>query len=151
MRAGHPAAATPFDLVALARWPHLDIRLAERPGEEDLERNVVTSNPARLDAVLNERGLARTVGATVGHFLAVAPLLARSDMIAFIPSGMARHFGESHGIVTVPPPYPAEPMQLSLLFHRTLGSHPAVVWLCAQLHELACGEAFETHPAAAPL
>lgn len=146
MRAGHPAATGPLDLETLARHPHLDIRLAEHPGDEDLERNVVTSDPTSLDKRLAERGLVRRVGAEVGHFLAVAPLVARSDMLAFIPVGMARHFAESHGLVNFPPPYPTEPMPLSMLFHRTLGSHPAVVWLRAQLHELACLEGFEAPP-----
>ncbi len=146
MRAGHPAAAGPLDLETLARHPHLDIRLAERPSDEDLERNVVTSNPARLDALLAEHGLTRRVGAVVGHFLAVAPLLAQSDMIAFIPAGMARQFRLSHGIVDHPPPYPTEPMQLSLLFHRTLGSHPAIVWLRRELRKTAREVGFEALP-----
>lgn len=147
MRADHPATLAPFDLAALARHPHLDIRLAERPADEDLERNVVTSNPARLDALLAERGLTRRVGGVVGHYLAVAPILARSDMIAFIPAGMARHFRTRYDLVWRAPPYPTEPMDLSLLFHRTLGSHPAIVWLRRELHDLACARSFEAPPA----
>ncbi|TBW41274.1 LysR family transcriptional regulator [Siculibacillus lacustris] len=146
MRADHPAAAGPLDLATLAGIPHLDIRLADRPGEEDLMRNVVTSNPDRLDALFAEQGLTRRIGAVVGHLLAVAPLLARSDMIAFVPVGMVRQFGRSHGIVGFPPPYPTEPMQLSLLFHRTLGSHPTIIWLREQLYDLARLEGFETAP-----
>lgn len=146
MRAGHPAAIGPFDLEALARHAHLDIRLAERPADEDLERNVVTSDPERLDALLADRGLARRVGGVVGHYLAVAPILARSDLIAFLPIGMARHFQAAYDLVWRRPPYPTEPMDLSLLFHRTLGSHPAIVWLRQELHDLACSEAFEDPP-----
>lgn len=137
MRADHPAAGGPFDLETLARYPHLDIRLADRPREEDIERNVVTSDPTRLDALLAEHGLTRRVGAVVAHYFAAAPLLARSDMIAYLPAGMVHRFSRWHSMIGFPPPYPADPMFLSLLRHRTLGSHPAIVWLREQLHELA--------------
>jgi len=144
MRGDHPAGAEPASLETLARWPHLDVRVAERPDEEDLERNVVTSDPNRLETLLAERGLSRRVGAVVGHFWAVAPIVARSDMLAWIPIGMARQFRASHGLTFFRPPYEVPPMRLSLLFHRTLGSHPAIVWLRGQLHDVAAVEGFET-------
>lgn len=144
MRGDHLAAAEPPTLEMPARWPHLDVRVAERPDEEDLERNVVTSDPTRLDALRAERGLTRRVGAVVGHFRAVAPIDARSDMSAWIPIGMARQFRDSRGLTFRRPPYDVPPMLLSLLFHRTLGSHPAIVWLRGRLHDLAATEPFET-------
>ncbi len=146
MRGDHPAAAGPLDLETLARYPHLDIRLAERPDEEDLERNVVRSDPARIEALFAERGLSRRVGAVTGHLLAVGPLVARSDQLAFVPAGLARHFARSHGLKSFPSPYETQPMQLALLSHRTLGAHPGVAWLRAQLHELARQEGFEAPP-----
>lgn len=149
MRGDHPVAAEPPSFEILARWPHLDVRVAERPDEEDLERNVVTSDPSRLDALLAERGLTRRVGAVVGHFSAVGPFVARSDMLAWIPIGMARQLRDSHGLKFFRPPYETPAMLLSLLFHRTLGSHPAIVWLRDQLHDLAAVEGFET-PLAVP-
>lgn len=138
MRAGHPAATGPFDLEALARYPHLDILIARQGAmtaggtidQEGLERAYVSSNPLQLDALLLEAGLTRQVGATVSHILAVPPLVASTDMIAFVP----RHLAEQHdGLAFREPPYPSPPLQMSMLSHRTMGAHPSVMWLRAEI------------------
>ena len=136
MRRDHPAAAAPFGLETLTRFPHLDIRLAERPNEQDIVRHAITGNTARLEALLAEHGLTRRVGAVTGHLLAVPPLIAQSDMLARIPERLARQFAARYGLVYFPPPYPMEPMTLGMIYHRTLGAHPAAIWLRGQLHEL---------------
>ncbi|HUO53368.1 MAG TPA: LysR family transcriptional regulator [Rhodoblastus sp.] len=143
MRGGHPAAealraqAGPLDLETLAKFPHLEVCFAERAGQEDFERDLNIGNVAQLESLLAQKGLKRRIGAVTSHLTSVAPLLARSDMLAFIPSPMAREFARAYGLVAFRPPYPAEPTPLSLIFHRTLGAHPAVVWLRRQLHEHA--------------
>lgn len=138
MRAGHPAAKGLFDLEALARYPHLDILITGQGAmtaggtidQEGLERAYVSSNPLQLDAMLLGLGLARKVGATVSHILAVPPLIASTDMIAFVP----RHLAERHQELSFrEPPYPSPPLQISMLSHRTMGAHPSVAWLRAEL------------------
>lgn len=138
MRAGHPAAAGAFDLATLARHRHLDILIAGQGAmtaggtidHEGLERAYVSSNPLQLEALLLQAGLTRQVGATVSHILAVPPLIAATDMIAFVP----RHLAERHqGLVFREPPYPSPPLQISMLSHRTMGAHPSVSWLRAEI------------------
>lgn len=146
MRQDHPAAKEPFDLETLALWPHLDVRLAERPSSQDIVRYGVTGNTTQYDALLAERGLTRRVGAVTGHLLSVAPLLARSDMLACVPERMAREFAPRYGLVFFPAPYPSDSVTLGLIYHRTLGAHPAAVWLRKELHELAASAPFETAP-----
>lgn len=140
MREGHPATRGGFDLEALARYPHLDILIAGQGAmtaggtvdQEGLERAYVSSNPLQLDALLLEAGLTRKVGATVSHVLAVPPLIASTDMIAFVP----RHLAEQHrGLVFRQPPYPSTPLQISMLSHRTMGSHPSAAWLRREVAE----------------
>jgi DNA-binding transcriptional LysR family regulator len=143
MRGDHPAAAGSFDLETLALYPHLELRITQRPNEEDLERNALARATAQLESYFAERGLARRIGAVTGHLLAVGPLVARSDLLAFIPTRLARHFAISHGLKSALSPYETEPMPLVLLSHRTLGSHPAIVWFRAQLHEVGRQEGFE--------
>lgn len=138
MRAGHPATDGAFDLTALARYPHLDILIAGQGAmtaggtidQEGLERAYVSSNPLQLDALLLEAGLTRTVGATVSHILAVPPLVASTDMIAFVP----KHLAEQHQVLAFrDPPYASPPLQISMLSHRTMGAHPSVAWLRAEI------------------
>lgn len=138
MRAGHPATEGPFDLAALARYPHLDILIAGQGAmtaggtidQEGLERAYVSSNPLQLDALLLEVGMTRRVGATVSHILAAPPLIASTDMIAFVP----RHFADQQqGLAFREPPYASPLLQISMLSHRTMGAHPSVAWLRAEI------------------
>lgn len=138
MRRGHPATLGQFDLAALARYPHLDIRIggsgaltaAGSFDQEGLERAHISSNPLHMDSLLLNAGLRRTVGATISHILAVPALIAATDMIAFAP----RHLAELHAELDFrEPPYPVPPLQISMLSHRTMGAHPSVSWLRSAL------------------
>ncbi len=140
MRRDHPAARAPFTLETLARYPHLDIRLSEPRGEDALEREYAGGAAAALDRLLAERGLRRRVGAVTGHMLAVAPLLARSDMLAFVPKPMAEDFAERYGLTFFPPVCAATKMNVGMIHHRTLGAHPAVVWLRREIQTLMRAE-----------
>lgn len=138
MRSGHEATKGPFDLAAVARYPHIDILIAGQGAmtaggtidHAGLERAYVSSNPLQLDALLLEAGLRRQVGATVSHILAVPPLIAATDMIAFVP----KHLAERHpGLEFRAPPYPSPSLQIAMLSHRTMGAHPSVAWLRAEI------------------
>lgn len=140
MRAGHPATRGPFLIESLAQYPHLDILIAGRGAmtaggtidQEGLERAYVSSNPLQLEGLLSERGLTRTAGATVSHILAVPPLVAATDLIAFVPRQLALQFRDQ-GLVFREPPYESPPLRMAMLSHRTMGAHPSVAWLRAQI------------------
>lgn len=151
MRRDHPAAARPLDLETLARFPHLDLRLAEGPAQEDVERDVQAGNIALLEGLLAQRGLTRRIGAVTSHIGAVGAMLARSDLLAFIPASMAEDYRRAYGLVSSPPPYDAEPAMLGLISHRTLGAHPALVWLRRQLVDIAGDNIFAGPRPAHPL
>ena len=137
MRKGHPAAASPLTLEALASYPHIDILVSRRgdltsSGTIDqggLERAYVTSNPLHLDELLARNGLSRRVGLTVSHILAIPPLVASTDMIVFMPRRFAEANSRTYGLVHFEPPYETPPLQISLVTHRIMGAHPSVVWL----------------------
>ena len=143
MRQGHPEAGSEMSLDTIARYRHVDILISKRDtgassdlvNRDGLERPYITSNPAFLDGLLNEKGLSRRVGATVSHFLAVPPLLAQTDMLAFVPLSVARAANRTYGIVIREPPYTVPPVTISMLVHRTMGSHPSIVWLCERLRQ----------------
>lgn len=139
-RCDHPAASQEMSLKTLSRYPHIDILVSRRDSaaagaitdQSGLERAHVTSNPQFLDGLLKNDGLERRIGATLSHILAVPPLLATTDMIAYVPSRFARFAEKSFNMTWRPAPYVAPPMTIALLSHRTVGRHPSIVWL----HEL---------------
>jgi len=143
MRRGHPAATGTFGVEELAEFPHLDILIAGQGAmtaggtidQEGLERAYVSSNPLQLEALMAERGLTRKVGAVVSHILTVPPIIAATDMIAFVPKQLAE---QNPGLEFRDPPYPSPALQISMLSHRTMGAHPSVAWLRQELvRELA--------------
>lgn len=137
MRDAHPATNNPMTIATIAAYRHIDILISRRDAvaaadminQDGLERTYITSNPAYLDGLLATNGLSRRIGATVSHFLAVPPLLAETDMIAFVPLSVARSAARSYGLIAREPPYPATPVIISILTHRTMGAHPSIAWL----------------------
>jgi DNA-binding transcriptional LysR family regulator len=103
--------------------------------QEGLERAYVTSNPLHVEGLLAEQGLTRRVGATVSHILAVPPLIAATDMIAFLPRQFVEQAGQAYGLVAFDPPYASPPFHIVVLSHRTMGAHRSVAWLRTMLHE----------------
>lgn len=80
-RTGHPALAMPLDAQAFARLDHALFTLG-RDG-----RGVV-------DDVLSALGLARWVGVTLPHLVAMPRILRSTDMVAAVPSRAAARFGD---------------------------------------------------------
>lgn len=144
-RRDHPAESSDMSLETLARFPHIDILVSRRDStvagalidQSGLERAHVTSNPQFLDGLLLSDGLERRVGATVSHILAVPPLLATTDMIAYVPSRFARFAEKTFNMVWRQAPYVAPPMTIALLSHRTVGRHASILWLQELLRESA--------------
>ncbi|GAA5542361.1 LysR family transcriptional regulator [Brucella anthropi] len=135
-RADHPAADDAMSLETLGKYPHIDILISRRDSavasavidQSGLERAYVTSNPQYLDGLLRDKGLERRVGATLSHILAVPPLLATTDMVAYVPLRFARFAEKTFRLTWREAPYVAPPMTISTLTHRALGRHPSITW-----------------------
>jgi DNA-binding transcriptional LysR family regulator len=67
-RKGHPAVAE-WGVEAWSRWPHIQVQLGER-GKSDVAR------------AAEERGITRTIGASVPSFAQVPALLAHTNLLA---------------------------------------------------------------------
>lgn len=140
MRPGHPASMGPFGLRELSAYPHVDILISgyiqssagATIDQGGLERAYITSNPQYIEGLFKAVNLHRKVGAVVSHILAVPALVAATDMLAFVPLQFALLASSTLGLVWKKPPYQVPPLQVSMLSHRTMGSHPSVAWLRQQ-------------------
>ena len=98
------------------RWPHLVVRIG----------NSLTSPVAAApDAAARERRIA----ARVLNFGAVAPLLARTDLLATLPVIAMHESIERYGLAALPLPFRVEPMPHRFVWSARLDNDPAIRWI----------------------
>ncbi|MGH8633980.1 MAG: LysR family transcriptional regulator, partial [Burkholderiales bacterium] len=115
VRKGHPAIRS-WGRAAWASWPHVAVRVAVRM-------------PSPVDAAAHGADQRRKVAAWVPHFSAVAPLLARTDLMATLPVLVMYEALHRFGLRALKAPIPVDPMPHRLVWSRRLGNDPATRWL----------------------
>lgn len=88
-----------------------------------------------FDALLQARGLSRSVGVAVPNFAGIAAFLSGTDMLASLPSLM--RVGPLGSLATAPLPLRAPELSMYSVWHRRHHDDPAHGWLRAQLEEVA--------------
>lgn len=126
MRRGHPALSSAFTVDRFAALPHVLIS----PGGAGIYGQ-------RIDALLKSLGIRRRVVLTLPSFLAMPYVVARTDVIATVPSRLARYFCEVLPLAMCPPPLELPAFEMSLFWHERVHSDPAQRWLRAEV--LAAG------------
>ena len=124
MRRRHPLARGQPRLADFAAAEYL----AVRPSHE---------GASEIDRLLASHGVRRRIAMTVDQYLAVAPILINSDLIAFILRGVVRHLDlrQLHAA--------AAPLRLGVqavaVWNRALTRQAAHAWLRQQLAEVCRG------------
>ncbi|WP_298159982.1 LysR family transcriptional regulator [Brevundimonas sp.] len=85
-----------------------------------------------VDKAFLQRGLRRRISLTLPHFLALPEILARSDMVASIPSRAARFFVQS-GLSVFDLPLSIPRWTLSMVWSPTTRHDPAATWLRSRI------------------
>jgi DNA-binding transcriptional LysR family regulator len=134
MRADHPLAHGPFTLKKYAAAEHL----ALRPGYAGL---------SGIDTLARQAGVQRNIVLAVNQFLAVAPLIRSSNMIASLFGRMSEHLDQT-GLVIRPLPLAATGVQVVGVWNKTLTNHAVHRWLRLQLAEV--GKDFRNAVAGCP-
>jgi len=116
LRRGHPAAELPFDLPAFLALSHLLVS----PENERF---------GHVDAALAKRGLKRRLALTLPQMYAAPTLVARSDMIATLMTGVISASGHADELSVVNPPLDLDPVPFVMSWHRRNDGHPAQRWL----------------------
>jgi len=115
VRADHPAIES-WGPAAWRKWPHVIVQVGNA-----LQSPVTTAS----DDAARERPIATRVL----NFSAVAPLLARTDLIATLPMVVMHEALERYGLRAVPPPFAIAPMPHRFVWSRRLGNDAAIRWL----------------------
>jgi DNA-binding transcriptional LysR family regulator len=115
VRSGHPAIGH-WSRKAWLTYPHIVVAVGDR-----------LQSP-----VQSAHGLPRAkrrVGARVPNFSAVAPLLARTDMIATLPTMAVGQSAVHHELVALQPPIEIPPIAHSLYWSSQQANEPSLRWL----------------------
>ncbi|MEP7156590.1 MAG: LysR family transcriptional regulator [Betaproteobacteria bacterium] len=112
-RRGHPAGQLPLDLAALLAHPHV---------------NVLAHGAGTVDAALGALGAARNIALTVPYFAAAFALLKSSDMVAVLPSRLARSQARNFGLELHALPIDVPGYSIELAWHLRTNNHAAHAW-----------------------
>ncbi len=115
LRRDHPALAQ-WSAKAWVRWPHVAVRTGSR---------ALSPVAAALGALERER----RVAIWVPSFATVAPLLARTDLIATLPTLAMQDSLRRFDLRALPVPVPIERMPHRLIWSRRSSGDAAIRWI----------------------
>lgn len=120
----HPAASLPLDLATLLRFPHV---------------NVVAHGDAAssADLVFSRLGMVRNVRLSMPYFAAALALLKQSDLVAILPSRLARSQAAIYDLSVREMPIEIPGYSLELCWHLRTDNHPAHAWCRQMLFDIA--------------
>lgn len=84
---------------------------------------------AKVDEVIERKGIQRDVLLTVPHFVAVGHILSTTDMVATVPERYARECVAPFGLRYVPHPVPLPEIGINLFWHAKFHKEPGNQWL----------------------
>lgn len=115
------------------------------PADEQLSRAHAAVIPAGfqrdlVDDWLAKQGMSRRVAIVVPHYLQTLHLVARTGLLAILPSRLIGMLGPAAGVGGATLTVPQEPDRHWLLYPPRLQSDPAGVWLRALVRKAVGGE-----------
>lgn len=123
MRKGHPAADS-FNLDTWLAYPHVVVSPRGDPR-------------GALDDVLVHLGRERQIGLVLPSFVTAIQVVARTDLIAMVPSrSLVDEDKERFAIFE--PPVPMETFPLHIAWHERSDNNPAVQHVCMLLKQCIC-------------
>ncbi len=115
VRSGHAAARAPLDIETFLGLSHL---LVSPEGDRF----------GSVDTALAKQGLKRRLAVTLPHMHAVPALIARSNMISTVMSGVVSASGHADELCILNPPFDLDPVPFVMSWHRRNDTHPAQRW-----------------------
>ena len=135
--------------VVLARKAHPRIKgkltLRQFAAEQHAAVFYKTEGQGFIDALLEQKGLARRLAVIIPHFASIPFVVAASDLIATVPARTADHFSKQLKLQVLPAPISIPPFRMTMLWHERAEADPAHTWLRGLMLETAL-EALASHP-----
>lgn len=106
-----------------AKWPHLVVRVGDN-----------LTSPVNVAA--SAAGLGRTIAGWVPHFSAIAPVLARSDLIATLPAIVMEETLHPYHLESREVPFPIAPLPHAMIWSTGRNNDPDIAWLRDRLRPI---------------
>jgi DNA-binding transcriptional LysR family regulator len=116
VRKGHPLASRMKDLKTFLHSRHVAV----------VGRGL-TEDP--VDTWLRQEGLARQIGLRVPSYLQALQVVARADLVAFVPKRLAESLARPLSLAVLPPPIDPGEYEEYLFHPRRVAQDPASIWL----------------------
>jgi DNA-binding transcriptional LysR family regulator len=122
--------------VVRARHPRVGARVTMRGFAAEGHVRVIYRGDAAIgtiDTLMQARGYARRVGATVSHFLSVPPIIAATDLIGVLPERLARKAVRSDRLRVFALPFEMQELPFTLVWPANRQHDLAHAWLREQI------------------
>jgi LysR family transcriptional activator of mexEF-oprN operon len=106
-----------------AKWPHLVVRVGD-------------SLTSPVNVAASAAGLGRTIAGWVPHFSAIAPVLARSDLIATLPAIAMEETLHPYHLESRKVPFPIAPLPHAMIWSTGRNNDPDIAWLRDRLRPI---------------
>ena len=105
-------------------------------------RHVAVAQDSRLHDVIELAvgqvpGFRRAVALTLSHFVNVAFVVARTDLVGTIPRPLALRQASIYPLAVFETPFDVAPMEIKQVWHRRFDSSPRLVWLRKLVAEMS--------------
>lgn len=137
MRRGHPLAKAGKSM-----------RLKDYAAASHALLSITGKGGGRIDDVLKDHGLTRTIALRITHFMTVSAMIAPTDLIVTVPALLAKQvMTEDLQVVPLPKELRTPSFTVSQIWHERFTADPAHSWL-RRLIKSACQETRSSrHPA----
>src|SRR4029079_18447676 len=123
-RRGHPVVKGSLTLEQLRELPHA---LASPPG---------TPHAMAVEQVLRSRRVRAPIALQARSFLSVVPIVAETDLVAVVPSNLARLVATQLKLQLIVAPMKVPGFDVTMAWHTRFHREPAVSWLRGVFVEL---------------
>ena len=126
-RKGHPLDKRQMTLAEFSNADHVVV-IAAGTGH------------SRVDAMLEDSGIRRSMRLRVPHFVAIGHILRETDMIATVPERFAYRCAEPFGLSYVPHPAKLPEIAINQFWHARFHREPGNQWLRGVLSDQFSGQ-----------
>ena len=126
-RKGHPLDKRQMTLAEFSNADHVVV-IAAGTGH------------SRVDAMLEDSGIRRSIRLRVPHFVAIGHILRETDMIATVPERFAYRCAEPFGLSYVPHPAKLPEIAINQFWHARFHREPGNQWLRGVLSDQFSGQ-----------
>ncbi len=121
----------------MVRQQHPEIKGRLTPAQYARLRHVNVPLYRGIDRTLRRAGCHRTFAITSENILTVPFIVARSNLLATVPSGFARVFSDFCKLRIFEPPFKLEAYRVQLLWHRRFQGDAAHAWFAGIIRSIA--------------